>query len=61
MKLNTFKEQHIQTVWSSLMLRLCSQHRINARNVPQPIKIEDLRIDQFTGSLTTGELICLCC
>jgi hypothetical protein len=48
-------EQDLQTVWSSLMLRLCSRHRINARNGrPTDYRIEDLRIDQFTG-FTDGE------
>jgi hypothetical protein len=35
---------------SEQVLRLCSKHRINARNGrPTDYKIEDLRIDQFAG------------
>jgi hypothetical protein len=55
MTLNT-SEKDIQTVWSSLMLRLCSRHRINVRNGrPTDYRIEDLRTDQFSGGFTNSE------
>lgn len=43
-------EADIETLWSGLMLRLCSRHRINARNGrPTDYRIGDLREDHYRG------------
>jgi hypothetical protein len=42
------QEEDIETIWSGLMLRLCSRHRINARNGNSTdYGIEQLRTDHY--------------
>src|SRR5438105_2695505 len=43
-------EKNMKKVWSGLMLRLCSMHRINARNgSPTDYEIEKLRQDHYAA------------
>jgi hypothetical protein len=42
------EEEDMEKIWSGLMLRLCSRHRINARNgSPTDYEIERLRKDHY--------------